>query len=368
MEPRNKIIDKIISVYENQNQIEIKNIKLEFSANKYSSTKENVWHLVLNDKVLSRKDKYTFKYACVTCDTYHMVGTIQFLRKINKCSHCCYLCRNKTLTKREEQAKFMQNNAISRNDMMKQESIIVIKTNLDIINDSINVFNTFDDDFQTNYFAHHLTGDDYMRISKNITSLQNGKYTNLDSIQYVPVFKTNNQMIFTSIMYDTINNILFKAHQPIMKCDNCENNWRAKSLEKFKNSIRIICHNCSLVNKTFKIRTTKNINNDTILYQSKIELKLIDWCNDNNILIQNGPNIKYNFEGKDRIYKVDFVIKKTLIEIKDNHIWHKRDVESGKLLAKESGVNILIENKEYDNYFLINPKNWNYYLDKLNKI
>jgi hypothetical protein len=366
MNIQNKIINNIINIYENHNEIEIKNIKLEFSINKYSSTKKNIWHIILNNKILSKKDKYLFKYKCITCNAINIITVISFLRKINKCSFCCLLCNNKDINKRKKQSEFMKNiNKV-------EKKIITEKTNLssiqNIINESINLFNALDNDFKTKYFLYHLTEDDYKRISKNIKSFQNGKYTDLNSIKYIPIFKTNNQMKFTSIMYDTKNDILFKAHQPILNCDNCNNNWRSKLLERFKNSIKIMCKNCSLVNKTFKIRNTKNVNNDTILYQSKLELKFIDWCNNNNILVKNGPNIQYNFADKNRIYRVDFQINKTLIEIKDDHIWHKNAVLSGNWKAREMSINKLIECKEYDNYFLIFPRNWDYYLNKLNKI
>lgn len=374
MEARNQIISKITNIYdENHNEIKIENIKLEFTKSKYSSTKENLWHIILNSLALSRKNKYYIKYSCVTCDANHLVGTIQFLRKINKCSYCCYLCRNLEINKRKNHSEFLKNNKYPKNeeDLAKELVEKLEETKLNIIERKNELFNDMDDDFKTKYFLFHLTNDDYNRISKNIISFQNGKYTDLNSIKYIPVSKCGNQMQYTSIMYDSKNDILFKAHQPIMKCDNCNNNWRAKSLEQFKNTIKIMCNECLLVNKTFKIRVTKNINNEQILYQSKLELKFINWCNDNNIIVKNGPKVKYNFGDKDRIYKVDFQINKTLIEIKDDHIWHKNDLLSGKWKAKETGVYKLIENKEYDEYFIIKPNNWMNklnYLNKLNKI
>ena len=56
-----------------------------------------------------------------------------------------------------------------------------------------------------------------------------------------------------------------------------------------------------------------------------------------NILIQNGINIKYFFNDKERTYNIDFFIpsKKLLIEIKDNHIWHKNQMKSGRWEVKD---------------------------------
>jgi hypothetical protein len=172
-------------------------------------------------------------------------------------------------------------------------------------------------------------------------------------------------MNFTSVMYDKINKTIFKAHQPILKCDKCNQSWRAKSIEKFKNSLKILCKNCSFVNKTFKIRLFHNCNNEQILYQSQLELKFIKWCNENKIVINNGPKISYIFENKNHTYKIDFQIMDLLIDIKDNHIWHQKDLLFSKWNAKELAANDFLKNSIYSDYLLINPKNW---IKQLNNI
>jgi hypothetical protein len=153
-----------------------------------------------------------------------------------------------------------------------------------------------------------------------------------------------------------------------LKCDNCDNNWRAKSLNKFKNDIKIYCKDCSLVSKTFNLKPFKNINNEKILYQSKLELKFIKFCNDNNIKVNNGPSIKYIFNEKERTYKVDFQIDENLIEIKDEHIWHKNEISSGKWVAKENAAKKYIEDNKLKEFIFITPKNWNDKTSKLIKI
>jgi hypothetical protein len=157
-----------------------------------------------------------------------------------------------------------------------------------------------------------------------------------------------------------------------MKCDNCEKNWRCKSLETFKNCYKILCPDCKLCNRTFKIRPIKNIKNEVIIYQSKLELKFIEWCASNKLIVKNGPNIDYEFSGKIRKYKVDFQIDNTLIEIKDFHIWHRNQVDSGQWYAKLNAVNNYIKDKTMDKYYFITPNNWNQMttelLIKLNKI
>ncbi len=368
MEERQKIIDNILEITHNNNKIEIKNIILNFGVNKYSSTKTNIWHIELNNNNLSRRDKYIFKYKCVTCSAEHSIETIQFLRKIIKGSICCYLCRNKNETKRLKHSELMKGNINSKGKPPKLPEPIIIKTPIQLKEESLLLFNTYNENFKNNYFNFHLTESDYKRISKNLISLQDSKFNKIIDYDYWPIFMVNNQMEFSSVMYDKNTNTIFKANNPILKCDICKENWRAKSLEKFKNNVKIMCKECSLVNKTFKIRTTHNCHNKQILYQSKLELKFINWCNDKNIVITNGPKIPYVFKNKNRIYKVDFQIKDILIEIKDDHVWHQNDIKSGKWEAKENAAKKLIELNEYSDYYLIKPNNWNEYLDKINKI
>lgn len=326
MDERLKILNNIIEISKDNIPIEIKNIKLEFSCNKYSSKKNSIYHITLNDKHLSKKDMLNIKYKCITCDSIHIVGTTQFLRKINKCSYRCSLCVNKDY-----------------HNPLIQKSLMELKEESD------KLFDEYDDDFKNTYYSYHLTDDDYKRISKNIISLQNGK-NKIEDLEYWSVFKTNNQMLFSSVFYDKANNLIIKANQPILRCDNCNNEWRAKTLEKYKNCHKILCSSCTLCNKTFKIRTTKNCVNDIILYQSKLELKFINWCNNNSIIVKNGPTLQYTFLNIERKYKVDFVINDLLIEIKDNHIWYND--------AKLESVKREIANGNYKEYYLITPDVW----------
>jgi hypothetical protein len=69
---------------------------------------------------------------------------------------------------------------------------------------------------------------------------------------------------------------------------------------------------------------------------------------------------------KQHSYRVDFAIPKLklLIEIKDNHIWHRDQIKSGKWDQKVAGVNMFLENKHeyknviYEKYIIIFPKNY----------
>ena len=358
MEERMKILNNIIEIKDEDNIIEISNIKLEFSCNKYSAKKNNIYHITLNGKHLVKKDKYRIKYKCISCENVHIIGVTQFIRKVQKCSHRCNLCCNKDESKREQHKDFLKK-------YNYEEKISLSKSLLQIREESIKLFQDYDDDFKDNYFKNHLTDEDYKRISNNLISLQNGNIVIDENVEYWSIFKTNNQMLFTSVFYDKKNDMIVKANQPILKCDICSQIWRAKTIERFKNCHKIMCNNCTLCNKTFKIRTTKNNINQPIMYQSKLELKFINWCEMNNKTIINGPIISYDFEDKVKKYRVDFQIGDILIEIKDNHIWHNNEIKSGKWTAKTNGVYNEIKKGNYKDYMIITPKNWICMLEKI---
>jgi len=353
---RDQILDCIIEVREKKTNIivPIKSKELKFESSKYSSTKENIWHLFINDIKIKKTSEYLISYKCLSCDQINIVGTTQFLRKIRQCKSQCYQCNIIKLNSTD----FPLKNKVEKKDLNL----------IDFYQKSIKEFELYPDQYTNSYFLSHLSDNDYVRIKKNIISLGNGKYSNIDDYEYWSIYKVNNQMKFSSVLYDKINNIIFKADQPIMKCDNCEKNWRCKSLESFKNCYKILCADCKLCNRTFKIRPIKNNNDDIIIYQSKLELKFINWCNSNNIIVKNGPNIDYVFNDKNRKYRVDFKINDILIEIKDFHIWHKNQVESGLWKAKEDAVDNYIKEKGAGKYFFITPNNWNQMLIELKNL
>lgn len=354
MEERLRILDNILEITDDNNNspIKIDDVTLEFSSNKYSSKKNSIYHISLNGKHLSKRDKFNIKYKCLTCDSIHIVGTTQFIRKVNKCSYRCNLCCNQEINKRLNHSHYMLNNEVT-GDKLTNTKDTSIKHDLSYLSllemrdESVKTFNDFDEEFKNNYYSYHLTDDDFKRISGNIISIQNGKYKTED-LEYWPVFKTNNQMLFSSIFYDKTNNIVLKANQPILRCDNCNNTWRAKKLETFKNCHKIMCSACVCCNKTFKIRTTKNCVNDQVMYQSKLELKFIHWCNNNSIVVKNGPVLLY----KEVKYRVDFMLNDILIDFKKNDI-------------KCEAVNNAIKNGEYKQYYLITPDVWNTTLKKI---
>jgi hypothetical protein len=354
---RDSIVDSIIEFKEkNTNKIiPIENRKIIIETSKYASTKEPIYHLYINDIKLKKKSEYIITYKCVYCNSINSVAPTQILRKIRQNKTMCSLCAHEKLNSNTYVKIY------NKPDTPKL-SFIEFK------NKSIIEFNNCSDLYKNTYFINHLSNEDYERLKSKIISFGNGKHTNINKYEFWPIYKVYNQMQFSSIFYDTNNNTIFKGNQPIVKCDNCEKNWRAKSIESLKKNYKILCKECNLCNRIFKIRSFKNINNDIIIYQSKLEKKFIEWANNNYFLITNGPYIKYFFNDKERRYRVDFQIKNVIIEIKDFHIWHKNQVESGVWQIKLDAVDKYIKEQKLERYFFITPHNWNQMIKELENI
>jgi hypothetical protein len=354
---RDQILDTIIEFKNKKDNsiIPISKKEITFENSKYSSTKDNIWHVFINDIKLKKTSEYIIVYKCLYCESINSVSPTQFLRKIRQCKAQCYQCNILKLNN----SGFDKSVKIDKNKDKEKPK----KSLKEIYDESIKEFEDYPDIYKNSYLLSHLSEDDYNRIKSKIISLGNGKYIDIINYEYWPIYKVYNQMKFSSVMYDKINNCIFKAHQPILKCDNCERTWRSKSLESTKENYKILCPDCKLCNRTFKLRPIKNINNKIIMYQSKLELKFIEWCNSNNIIVSNGPSLLYNFNGKIHKYRIDFQINELLIEIKDFHIWHKNQVESGVWEAKMDAIKE-IKNK----YYFITPNNWNVMLNELKNI
>ena len=352
---RNKILNSLTELRNknDNNIIPINTKELKFETSMYSSTKENIWHVFINGNKIKKTSEYIFSYNCLSCGKLNTCASTQFLRKIRQAKPQCFQCNNILLNE--------TNYDRSIKPRVEKEE----KTYRQKHENSLIEFETYPDQYRNSYLLSHLSVDDYNRIKPNIISFGNGKFTDMDNYEYWSIYKVNNQMKFSYVIYDNINDIIFKADQPILKCDNCENNWRCKSLEIFKNCYKILCNDCKLCNRTFKIRPIKNINNQIIMYQSKLELKFIEWCASNNLIVTNGPNVEYVFNNKSHKYRVDFQINDILIEIKDFHIWHRNQVESGLWDEKVNAVKKYILDNKLKKYYFITPNNWNQMIKEL---
>jgi hypothetical protein len=224
---------------------------------------------------------------------------------------------------------------------------------------SISRFESEGDDYKTAYFSKHMTEDEFSALRPSIISIGNDKITSsyLSTLTYFPTFSINNQTKYTPILYDPITQQIVNIQYITYKCDNCDCHFTNRDLHIQKGNTRHYCRECTLTNKTFKIRYMKLSNGTKIRYQSVPEKRFITWCDENSIDVRNGPSIAYTWSEKDRKYYVDFELPafKMLVELKDNHIWHKQQLQSGKWEHKETAATLWAQNMGYT-YHLIFPR------------
>jgi hypothetical protein len=342
-----KLIENIISIEDkNGNIINYQKIDVKLVSSKYSNTKIPIYKLELDDKLISRNNSFIISYKCLECQRENKVSLNNIVRKINKSIWKCRICKEYDELKRNNHSEIMTNP-----DYVKKE---IIKTSLE-------EFNNMDSDFIDKYFLKHLTIDEFEYLKKHIISFNNGN--NILDMEYIPTFKCNNQTLFTPIFYNSKKDVFEKPIYIMYKCQNCQCEFTNRDLWVQKNRIKILCKDCSFCNDTFKIRTTTNIHGDKIKYQSKFELKFIKFCSDNQILVVNGPKLDYYINNKIRKYIVDYYLPelKILVELKDEHIWHKKQIENGIWKLKLDSVEKYnLENNTI--YLLIFPKNYQHSL------
>ena len=349
-------------------------------AHKYSNTKVPLYRFFFNknsksnftdfeENIITRNNHYNITYKCIKCDSIHKVALNNILRKINKNITNCKICKEYEELKRINHSITLKTHYynIKNNINIDNQDNKEIKL-LDKLEYDKKKFDAYDTEFKENYFRRNMDNKEFEYIRKKIISIQNKKFIMTNDYIYYPCVSISNQTRFCPYLYSKSNNNIEKIVNIELKCENCSVNFISKDLHSHKNKIKALCKDCNLTNNVFKIRTYKNLCNETICYQSKFELKFIRYCNENKIVLINGPKISYNRANSNKLhsYRIDFAIPKLklLIEIKDNHIWHKDQVESGKWDEKLRGVNNFLQNKHsyndiiYENYIIIFPKNY----------
>lgn len=261
---KDQIIESITHLINKKSKIDIPIVKKELKFD------NSLYHLYINDIKIKKTSEHLIKYRCLTCDSENLVSTTHFLNKIKLSKKRCSLCND-----------------------TNNHHLLTNKTYRDKHRDSIELFKTFPEQYKNAYLLSHLLEEDYQRIKRCLISFCNDKFTDIENYEYWTIYKIHNQMNFSSVIYDKVNDIIFKADQPIIRCDNCQNNWRCKSLESFKNCYKILCQTCKLDNQIKKIKICKNIDGDNLMYQTRFELRFINWCKSNGIALKNSLDSKY---------------------------------------------------------------------------
>lgn len=345
-----KLSRQLVKIYHDEATIDLARVTISHVAHMYSNTKTPVYRFFIDGNVVKKNNAFKVTYTCITCDRLNDVALNNITRKMNRGMVFCASCRNLDEDKRRRQKDTW---ALKGTDGPKvtpphpplRERLI----------EDARAFENMDDDFKSNYFRRHMDIDEFTYVRSKIISI--GNNVDITNLCYYPCVSVSNQVRFNPYLYDPVEDTMVKIHRLNVRCDACGTCFIKKDIITLKNRIKALCIDCNLTNTVFKVRTYHNLRGDSIMYQSKFELKFIRKCNENNVLITNGPKIPYTFQGKTHFYRVDFFIPRLnmLVEIKDNHIWHKQQVASGKWDAKMVGVSSWVTQETFETIF---PKNF----------
>lgn len=316
------LVKHILKIFdENNNEISFNKLEIKEEKRKYSSKISNsiyIDNICLNSK---QRKSYKVLYKC-RCQRENKILLHKYIHKDKLvCQHC------------------LQDRSFDYYSDTKPYSLIkglrnkkITEKNKDLI------FENMDENFKNKYHQRHLNEQEFFKYLPNIYQINNHIIDNLDNIKYLYYYPTNNQFKFTSkisfdngLNYETINQVK-------LKCSICNKifNIHIGNLRN-KNLLNIKCKTCGLNNHRYQI---KLYDDSGLTYQSQLEKYFIEQCYKYNIKINNGLEIPYYFKNSYHKYISDFYLPefKYIIEIKSNNIWYKKDLESGKIKAKENGA------------------------------
>lgn len=331
-----------------------KTLDIELVSAKFSNTKTPIYKLVIDGKPIGRNNSLIVKYKCLNCATCQEITLNLFTRKINKQSVYCALCKNEGDEKRAQHAAFMRENWGCAAAPRPQKKGLTLEEHLAL---SESDWAADDGEFKEAYGLRHLSAAEFATVRGKITGINNKKITDLTQWEYVEHYRVFNQTRYTPMLINRTTALVEKPLYVSFNCDNCGAEHTHRDLEVVKNKIRVLCRDCTLTNRTFRLRRLYLADGSAVIWQSVPERRFIEWCQESGIKIKNGPRLRYTFNGAEHEYRVDFELPDLgmLIEIKDNHCWHKQQVETGKHGAKEAAAKAWCATNNYE-YKILFPK------------
>jgi hypothetical protein len=362
--------DAIVSVKDKIKSVDLsdKPRKLLFMTHVYSNTKMPTARFEIDGVLITRNNNLVVQYKCLTCSVINQITLNLYLRKVNKGKTRCDACKNQEEEKCKAHSLLMTDNKLVSEgtlSIIKKRVKWSDKTLSERIEESLAAFEKEDDDFKCKYFLIHYTSEEFALQKSKIISIGNDKICDLSEWSYIPCYKIGNQTKYTPMLFNLGSNSLEKPSYVKWKCETCDSLFINRDLEIQKNRIKILCGDCGFSNRIFKIKSMKTPWGK-IQYQSQYEKRFIDWCVEKNIEISNGPEIGYTWKEKSHKYKVDFQIpsQKFLVELKDNHVWHKLQIDNGKWGAKETIAKLWCEENDWQ-FKLVFPKTMSTFKNKL---
>lgn len=306
---------------ENGNVIPFKKAEVCYAVSPYSTTKHPSLIIKTDEKEYHKNARVKVGYECKRCGSYNIIWIKKFLSKTQNSCHKC----SETSVKREWHSKVLKAKKEGREIAQKYHKTKALNYNFDEETSK----------FKTEYYKKHITAEQFESIKKYIYSINGSVMENKDGIRFLEHEPCANQLKYRQMVL--IDGKKVPLQRIKMKCKLCGKIYSIRRLliEKIKKQ-NFYCNECRFCNFKFPVQRYE----DELSYQGNTELKFIEICKSHHIPVINGETVEYYFNGRTHHYRIDFYLPtlKKQVEIKANHIWHKRQVKSGKWKAKEDAA------------------------------
>ena len=332
--------NSILALFDSEgNEIYFKTKELKYYKPKYSSTKKESLSLFIDGTPLTnlREKKIKVEYKC-KCGGINRIHLSKFL---NKDKLTCPKCRE-TDEKKSWHSEVLK---MLHKGLSYEPKITVSRSKV------VYDFDSENDDFKKEYYNSNLTLEEFEKVKKYIFSID-GETIEGKEIKLIEHDESKNARKYRQTVL--INGIKHPFKRIRLKCPLCGTIFSiTRPLKDRVTANNFDCKYCYMNNKTFAIKKYK----ENLTYQSKIEFDFIKKCEDKQIEITNGNDIQYTFKDAVHNYRIDFYLPQYgyQIELKDNHVWHKHQIETGKWSAKENAAKEFCKANNMK-FFLLFPK------------
>lgn len=323
-------INYITSYKKNDNK-ETNVARLNLQDLSYQWTPDNLhFHFVYQDQIIKRDNNYQVNFNCITCNRENIVGINNFVKKIEKQTTKCFNCSN----------DYNDKSLVSKIELDEEYFHNV----LDYKNKQI-------------FCKKMMRPDQFEKIRHQIKAVNNNKYTDINNMVYIPYYRpTESKTHYESCLYDKSLDIVLRATNITLECRHCKHNFITDNIKSYRNKKTIYCTMCDVNYGPTKNKYECNILGNNVAYKTKMQHKFIKYCNNNEIVCENGPSGIKLPSISDQV-SIQFIIAPFCIDVVGNKEYQTK--ESVKT----------IELKEYCNsnnyeYVIIHPKNYVKYTRK----
>ena len=236
---------------------------------KYYTLKDPFYKIYYKGNKITKVNTFLSCIKCTKCNTQYIYKLSKIQTFSNKL-YTCNVCINK-----QNNIKILFDNVLS--ELIFKYSVII------------------DNLYRKYYFRNNLTLRDFSNIKSNISYINNNiiKFDE-DSFIYTPYYKesTANKILFKPKLYNKNTYEYYDVNNMIFKCDQCKHDFLVNDPHKLKNKHKVLCENCSYICKEHTINKIFNINDEIVYYNTKLELYVLRFLINEDILFENYTNSK----------------------------------------------------------------------------